>query len=86
MDHVTHRSHRMQKLKFKVTCPGALLRETSSGPAEHEKYCAHISCPGLTGMDYMTRISHRIQKYNSGVTCPGALFVESVPLPTEHEK
>jgi hypothetical protein len=34
---VTHRSHRMQKHKFGVMCPGTLAMETASCPPEHEK-------------------------------------------------
>jgi hypothetical protein len=34
---VTHRSHKMQKHKFDIMCPGALLMETAPGPPAHEK-------------------------------------------------
>jgi hypothetical protein len=35
--YVTYRSHRMQKHKFSLTCPGALFKVTAQGPLEHEK-------------------------------------------------
>jgi hypothetical protein len=37
MHYVTSRSHRMQKHKFHITCPGTLFMETAPGLAEHEK-------------------------------------------------
>jgi hypothetical protein len=36
MQYVTHRSHVMQKRKFGLMCPTALLVETTSGPPKHE--------------------------------------------------
>jgi hypothetical protein len=62
MHYVTHRSHRMQKHKFGVMCPGALFVKSVSVQPEHEKECINVSWPGPTGMHYMTRISHRMQK------------------------
>jgi hypothetical protein len=32
---VSHRSHRIQKHKFSVTCPGTLFMKIASGPPEH---------------------------------------------------
>jgi hypothetical protein len=37
MHYVTHKSHRMQKHKFGVMCPGALFMENAPGQLEHEK-------------------------------------------------
>jgi hypothetical protein len=37
MHYLTHRSYRMQKYKFGVTCSDTLFMETASGPPEHEK-------------------------------------------------
>jgi hypothetical protein len=48
--YVTRRSHRMQKQKIDVTCPGALFVETAQGPAEHEKSCVDVLHPRRTGM------------------------------------
>jgi hypothetical protein len=36
MHYVTRRSDRMKKLKFGVTCPGALFMKTALGPPDHE--------------------------------------------------
>jgi hypothetical protein len=83
---MTNRSHRMQKQKFGVTCPRALLVETAPVPLEHEIYCVDVSRPGRTEMHYVTRRSHLMQKHKFSVTCPGAFFVKSVPVPLEHEK
>jgi hypothetical protein len=85
MHYVTHRSHRMQKHKFSVTCPITLLMETTPGPPEHEKYCIDVSRTGHTEKHYMSHRSHQMQKPWFSVTCPNALFVESVPVPPEHK-
>jgi hypothetical protein len=45
MHYVTRISHRMQKHKFGVMCPGTLFVETAPGPPEHEKLCIDISRP-----------------------------------------
>jgi hypothetical protein len=37
MHYVTRRSHRMQKYKFGVMCPGALFVDTVLVPPEDEK-------------------------------------------------
>jgi hypothetical protein len=37
MHYVTHRSHKMKKHKFDVTCPDTLLVETALGAPVHEK-------------------------------------------------
>jgi hypothetical protein len=37
MHYMTHRSCRMQKHNFGVTCPSALFMETALSPPEHEK-------------------------------------------------
>jgi hypothetical protein len=86
MHYENHRSHRMQKQKFGITCPSAHFMETRSGPPEHEKECDHISCPGRTRMHYVTHRSHRMQKHMFSVTCPCALYMETTPDPHEHEK
>jgi hypothetical protein len=52
--YVTHRSHRIKKHKYGVTCPDALFMETAPGPPEHEKYCVDVSWPGRTRMHYLT--------------------------------
>jgi hypothetical protein len=85
MHYVTHRSHRVQKHKFGVMCPGALFMETTSGPPKQEKYCVDVSRPGRTRIHYVICRSHQIQKHKFDVMCPDALFVESVPVPSEHK-
>jgi hypothetical protein len=37
MHYVTHRSHRMQKNRFGVLCPGVLFMEIAPSPPEHGK-------------------------------------------------
>jgi hypothetical protein len=37
MHYVTRKSHRIQKHKFGLTCPGALFMETAPGPPECKK-------------------------------------------------
>jgi hypothetical protein len=86
MHYVTYRSHRMQKHKFGVTCPGALFVESVPVPPEHEQLCVDVSRPGCTRMHYVTHRSHRMQKYKFGVTCPDMLFMKTAPGPPEHEK
>jgi hypothetical protein len=54
MHYVTHRSHRMQKQKFGVTCPDALFIKSILVPPGHEKYCVDISFPGCTELHYVT--------------------------------
>jgi hypothetical protein len=85
MHYVTRRSHRMQKYKFNVTCPGVLFMESTLGPPEHEKECVDISCPNHIGLLYMIHRSHRMQKHKFDVTCLDTLFVESVLVPPGHE-
>jgi hypothetical protein len=34
LHYVTRRSHRMQKHRFSITCPGVLMMETAPGPPE----------------------------------------------------
>jgi hypothetical protein len=63
MNYVTRRSHRMQKHKNGVTCPGAPFMESAPGPPMQEKLCVNVSCPGRSGMDYVTRRCHRMQKH-----------------------
>jgi hypothetical protein len=58
MHYMTDISHRMQKHKFSVTCPGAVFMETTMGPPEIEKQCIDVSWPEGTGMHYMTYRSH----------------------------
>jgi hypothetical protein len=86
MHHVTRRSHRMQKHKFGVTCPGVLFIETALGLPQHEKWCIDVSCPVRTGMHYVTHKSHWMQKHKLSVTCPHVLFMETTPGPPDHEK
>jgi hypothetical protein len=86
MNYVTRRSHRMQKHKFSVTSPGALLVESVLVPPKYDKECLKVSCPERSGMHYVTHRSHRMQKHKFGVSCPVALFVESEPIPPEHDK
>jgi hypothetical protein len=75
----------MQKQKFSITCPDALLVETAQGPPEHEKECINVSHPGRTGMYYITRKSHRMQKHKFGVMCPNVHCMETTLGPLEHE-
>jgi hypothetical protein len=86
MHYMTHRSHRMQKHKFTVTCLNALFVKSIPVPPEHEQNCANVLQLGLTGMHYMSRGSHRMQKHKLSVTCASVIFVKSVPLPLEYEK
>jgi hypothetical protein len=60
MHYMTHRSHRMQKDKFCVTCPGMLCVKFVPVTPKHEKYCIDISCPGSTGVHYVTHKSYRM--------------------------
>jgi hypothetical protein len=86
MHYVTHSSHRMQKHKYDITCPGALLMETALGPLNYERKCIDVSRPERTGMHYVTHRPDRMQKHKFSITCPSALFVKSVPVPPEYEK
>jgi hypothetical protein len=66
MFHVPNALHDSQiapdaKHKFGVACSGALLMGTTSGPAEHEKYCVNASHPQWIKMDYMTYKVHWMQ-------------------------
>jgi hypothetical protein len=84
MHYVTHRSYRMQKHKFGLTCSDTLFMETAPGPPKQEKYCVDILRPGQSGMRYMTHRFHQIEKHKFGITCPGVLFVKSLHVPDEH--
>jgi hypothetical protein len=86
MHYVTHRSHRMQKQKFNVTCPFTIFVESVLVPPKHEKLCVDISRLGRTGVHYVTRRSHRMQKMKFGITCSEALFVKPVPVAPELKK
>jgi hypothetical protein len=86
MHYVTGRSHRMQKYKIGVMCPGVLFVESEPVQPKHEKWCIDVSCPGCTRMHYVTHRSHRMQNHKFGVMCPSVLFVESVSVLPEHEK
>jgi hypothetical protein len=68
--YVTHKSHRVQKHKLCIICPGVLFMEIAKGPHEQEKCCIDFSCLRHTGIHYVTRISYRMQKHKIGVTCP----------------
>jgi hypothetical protein len=81
-----HRSHRIQKHNFGVTCPDTLFMETAPDPPEHEKYCIDLSCPECTGMLYVTHRSHQIQKHKFGITCPGGAFYGNRTGPTQLSK
>jgi hypothetical protein len=86
MHYMTHRSHRMQKHKFGVTCSSTLFMKTAPGPPEHEKECVDVLHPGRTRMHYTTLKSRWRQKHKFGVTSPEAIFVDFVPVPSKHEK
>jgi hypothetical protein len=87
MHYVTHKSHRMQKLKFSITCPDTLFMESiRTVPPKSYKQRGNVSNPWCTGMHYVTHISHRMQKHKFGITHPIVLSVESIPVPPEHEK
>jgi hypothetical protein len=58
--HAPHKSHRMQKGKFGVMCPGTVSMETAPGPLKYEKYYVNVSLPGRTGMHYVTYRSHQM--------------------------
>jgi hypothetical protein len=83
MHYAPRRYHRMQKHKFTITCPSALLMETTSVPPQHEKWGIDVSRPGGIGMHYVTRKSHRMQKHKCGIMCRDGLLLESVALPIE---
>jgi hypothetical protein len=74
MHYVTHRSHRMQKQKFGVTCPDMIFVESVLVLPEPKKSCIDVSCSGCTEMHYVTRRSHPLQKHKFGVTCPHAFY------------
>jgi hypothetical protein len=82
MHYVTHRSHRMQKHKFSITCPSVLFVESVPVPPKQKKLCVDVSGPGRTGMHYVTCGTHWMQKHKFGVTCPIVLFVETGPTRT----
>jgi hypothetical protein len=63
MHYVTHRSHRMKKHKFGLTCSGTLFTETALSPPEHEKCCVDVSRPECNRMHCVTHISHHMQKH-----------------------
>jgi hypothetical protein len=84
--YVSCRSHRMEKLNFGVTCPGALFVISLPVPPNHEKKCVNILLPIHTGMQYMTRRSHLMHKHMFSKTCPVVVFVISVPVAPEREK
>jgi hypothetical protein len=86
MHRMTHRSHRMQKCKFSVICPGALFVKCVPVPHEHEKLCVDVSWPGLSGKHYVTHRSPQMQKHKFNVMCQGASFIKAVSVPPEHEK
>jgi hypothetical protein len=86
MHYVIQRSHRMQKHKFGVMCPGTVFVETAPVPPKHEKYYVDISHRGRTGLHYVTRRSNWIQKLMFGVTCPPVVFMKIAPGPPVHEK
>jgi hypothetical protein len=88
MHYVTRTSHRMEKYKFDVTCPGALFVESVLAPT-----CTYpgalsidITCLGRSRLHYVNCRSHQMQKHRFSVTCPGARFVETALGPTEYEK
>jgi hypothetical protein len=76
MHYVTSRSHRMQKHKFDVMCPGVLVVQSIPVPPQHKKYYVDVLCSRRTGMHYMTHSSHQMQNHKFGITFPGMLFVE----------
>jgi hypothetical protein len=86
MHYVTHRSHRMQKHKFYVTCPDVLLMETTSVPPEYEKLCVDVSWRRRTRMHYVNCRSHRMHKHKFDVTCLDIIFMETARGPSEYEK
>jgi hypothetical protein len=86
MHYVTLRSHRLQKRKVEVTCPGVLFKETALGPPDNEKHHVNVSRPGHTRMHYVTRRYHLMQKHMFSVMCSGALFLKSLPVPPKHKK
>jgi hypothetical protein len=86
MHYVTHRSRRMRKHKFAITCPEALFVKSVPVLPELEKSCVNDSHLGCTEMHYVTRRSHRMRKQTFSITCPDALFVKFVLVPPEHEK
>jgi hypothetical protein len=86
MYNVTHKSHRMQKHKFIVTCSGMLFMKTAPSPPEHEKYCIDVWCPGRTGMKYVTHRYHQMQKDKFNITCPSVLSMQTALGPPEDEK
>jgi hypothetical protein len=47
MYYVTHRSHRVEKYKFGVTCPTTLLLESLLVPPEDQKKCVDVLCPDV---------------------------------------
>jgi hypothetical protein len=76
MHYVTHRSHRMQKHKFSITCPIALVVKSIQVPPQHEKLCIDVLRSGLTEMHYVTHSSHWMQNYKFDITCLDTLLVE----------
>jgi hypothetical protein len=99
MQYVTRRSHRMQKHKFGVTCPGVPRMHRNE---LHDPMCflpnpyrfhpsMKTSAMMFHGSDASECCTRPIdpngcKKHKFGLTCFGVLFVESAPVPTEHEK
>jgi hypothetical protein len=86
MPYMARRSNRMQKNKFGVMSPGALLVESRSVLTVHETYYDHVLRHRCAGMHYVTGKSHQMQKHKFNVMCPSVLFLESVPVLHKHEK
>jgi hypothetical protein len=85
MHHMTHISHKMQKYKFSVPCPGALFVKSEQVLFKHES-ASTFGTPDAPGMHYVTRRSHRMQKHKFGITYPSAIFMETTQGLPENEK
>jgi hypothetical protein len=86
MHYVTCRSHRIQKHKFGVMCPGTHFVESIPVPPRARKILHRCFAP-LTHRNalHVPQIPSN-PEHEFRVMCPGALSVESVTVLHEHEK
>jgi hypothetical protein len=81
MHYVTHRSYRMQKHKFGMTCPGMLFTKTAPGPPSM-KNSASMFC-ALNAPEYTTwPQTPPDAKHKFSVTSPGGAVYKNRTGPT----
>jgi hypothetical protein len=85
MHYVTHRSHRIQKHKFGVMCPGRLFVESVPVPPEQKKIARRCFTSRMHRNALRVPQIPLDAKHKFGVMCTVALFVKSVPVPPDYE-